>query len=72
MTGYQGPSPTYAEQLIAFTAAMVGNYGVDDSRLESERPHARCGADAATRRPGVGGLARGARAGRTGRRRHAR
>ena len=43
MTGYQETvtDPSYAEQLVAFTAAMVGNYGVDDSRLESERPHAR-------------------------------
>ena len=43
MTGFQETvtDPSYAEQLVAFTAAMVGNYGVDDSRLESERPHAR-------------------------------
>ena len=45
MTGYQETvtDPSYAEQLVAFTAPMVGNYGVDDARLESARPHAaRC------------------------------
>jgi carbamoyl-phosphate synthase small subunit len=43
MTGYQETvtDPSYAEQLVAFTAPMVGNYGVDDARLESARPHAR-------------------------------
>jgi carbamoyl-phosphate synthase small subunit len=43
MTGYQETvtDPSYAEQLVAFTAPMVGNYGVDDGRLESARPHAR-------------------------------
>jgi carbamoyl-phosphate synthase small subunit len=43
MTGYQETvtDPSYAEQLVAFTAPMVGNYGVDDDRLESGRPHAR-------------------------------
>jgi carbamoyl-phosphate synthase small subunit len=43
MTGYQETvtDPSYAEQLVAFTAPMVGNYGVDDDRLESARPHAR-------------------------------
>jgi carbamoyl-phosphate synthase small subunit len=43
MTGYQETvtDPSYAEQLVCFTAPMVGNYGVDDSRLESEAPHAR-------------------------------
>ena len=43
MTGYQETvtDPSYAEQLVAFTAPMVGNYGVDDVRLESARPHAR-------------------------------
>jgi carbamoyl-phosphate synthase small subunit len=43
MTGYQETvtDPSYAEQLVAFTASMVGNYGVDDGRLESDRPHAR-------------------------------
>jgi carbamoyl-phosphate synthase small subunit len=43
MTGYQETvtDPSYAEQLVCFTAPMVGNYGVADSRLESDRPHAR-------------------------------
>ena len=43
MTGYQETvtDPSYAEQLVCFTAPMVGNYGVDDARLESEAPHAR-------------------------------
>jgi len=43
MTGYQETvtDPSYAEQLVCFTAPMVGNYGVDDTRLESEAPHAR-------------------------------
>ncbi len=43
MAGYQEvvTDPSYARQIVTFTAAMVGNYGVDDSRLESERPHAR-------------------------------
>ena len=43
MTGYQETvtDPSYAEQLVTFTAPMVGNYGVDDGRLESARPHAR-------------------------------
>ena len=43
MTGYQETvtDPSYAQQLVCFTAPMVGNYGVDDGRLESEAPHAR-------------------------------
>lgn len=43
MSGYQEivTDPSYAEQLVCFTAAMVGNYGVDDVRLESNGPHAR-------------------------------
>jgi carbamoyl-phosphate synthase small subunit len=43
MTGYQEivTDPSYAEQLVCFTAPMVGNYGVDASRSESARPHAR-------------------------------
>jgi carbamoyl-phosphate synthase small subunit len=43
MTGYQETvtDPSFAEQLVCFTAPMVGNYGVDDARLESEAPHAR-------------------------------
>ena len=43
MTGYQEAvtDPSYAEQLVCFTAPMVGNYGVAGSRDESSRPHAR-------------------------------
>ena len=43
MTGYQETvtDPSYAEQLVCFTAPMVGNYGVDERRLESGSPHAR-------------------------------
>jgi carbamoyl-phosphate synthase small subunit len=43
MTGYQETvtDPSYAEQLVCFTAPMVGNYGVADERGESSRPHAR-------------------------------
>jgi carbamoyl-phosphate synthase small subunit len=43
MTGYQEivTDPSYAEQLVTFTAPMVGNYGVARRRSESARPHAR-------------------------------
>jgi carbamoyl-phosphate synthase small subunit len=43
MTGYQETvtDPSFAEQLVCFTAPMIGNYGVDDARLESAAPHAR-------------------------------
>ncbi len=43
MTGYQEilTDPSYSEQLICFTAPMVGNYGVAGGRSESSRPHAR-------------------------------
>jgi carbamoyl-phosphate synthase small subunit len=43
MTGYQETvtDPSYAEQLVCFTASMVGNYGVADERGESRIPHAR-------------------------------
>ena len=43
MTGYQeiATDPSFAEQLVCFTAPMVGNYGVDRARSESGRPHAR-------------------------------
>lgn len=42
MTGYQETvtDPSYAEQLVCFTAPMVGNYGVAEPRMESEAPHA--------------------------------
>jgi carbamoyl-phosphate synthase small subunit len=43
MTGYQEvvTDPSYAEQIVCFTAAMVGNYGVAADRCEARRPHAR-------------------------------
>jgi len=43
MTGYQEvvTDPSFAEQLVCFTAPMVGNYGVAAGRSESKRPHAR-------------------------------
>ena len=43
MSGYQEvvTDPSYARQIVAFTAPMVGNYGVHNGRLESDRPHAR-------------------------------
>ncbi len=43
MSGYQEvvTDPSYAEQLICFTASMVGNYGVAAGRSESERPYAK-------------------------------
>jgi carbamoyl-phosphate synthase small subunit len=43
MTGYQElvTDPSYAEQLLCFTAPMVGNYGVAPGRSESGRVHAR-------------------------------
>jgi carbamoyl-phosphate synthase small subunit len=43
MTGYQEvvTDPSYAEQIVCFTAAMIGNYGVEAGRCESRRPHVR-------------------------------
>ena len=43
MTGYQEivTDPSFADQLVCFTAPMVGNYGVETTRSESARPHAR-------------------------------
>jgi carbamoyl-phosphate synthase small subunit len=43
MTGYQEvvTDPSYAEQLVCFTAPMVGNYGVAPTRNESRAAHAR-------------------------------
>jgi len=43
MTGYQEvvTDPSFAEQVVCFTAPMVGNYGVEAGRSESGRPHAR-------------------------------
>jgi carbamoyl-phosphate synthase small subunit len=43
MTGYQEvvTDPSFAEQIICFTAPMVGNYGIERERSESGRVHAR-------------------------------
>jgi carbamoyl-phosphate synthase small subunit len=43
MTGYQETvtDPSFAEQLVCFTAPMVGNYGVADGRAESPSAHAK-------------------------------
>jgi carbamoyl-phosphate synthase small subunit len=43
MTGYQElvTDPSYAEQILCFTAPMVGNYGVAESHSESKRIHVR-------------------------------
>jgi len=43
MTGYQETvtDPSFAEQLVCFTAPMVGNYGVADRRAESGAAHAK-------------------------------
>jgi carbamoyl-phosphate synthase small subunit len=42
MTGYQETvtDPSYTGQLVCFTTAMVGNYGVAEERGESRSPHA--------------------------------
>ena len=43
MTGYQEvvTDPSFAEQIVSFTAPMVGNYGVAQGRSESASVHAR-------------------------------
>ena len=43
MTGYQETvtDPSFAEQLVCFTAPMVGNYGVAAGRAESTGAHAK-------------------------------
>jgi carbamoyl-phosphate synthase small subunit len=43
MTGYQElvTDPSYAGQILCFTAPMVGNYGVADGRRESDSAHVR-------------------------------
>ena len=42
MSGYQETvtDPSYVGQIVCFTAPMVGNYGVDESRSQSSRVHA--------------------------------
>ena len=43
MSGYQEAvtDPSFSEQIVCFTASMVGNYGVAESRSESRSVHAR-------------------------------
>ena len=43
MSGYQevATDPSFEGQIVCFTAPMVGNYGVDPSRDESVRAHAK-------------------------------
>ena len=43
MSGYQEAmtDPSYAGQLIAFTYPQIGNYGVSEAAMESDRIHAR-------------------------------
>jgi len=43
MSGYQETvtDPSFAEQLVCFTAPMIGNYGVSDERLESATPQVK-------------------------------
>ncbi len=43
MGGYQEEvsDPSYAGQIITFTYPMIGNYGVSDRAMESDRAHAR-------------------------------
>jgi carbamoyl-phosphate synthase small subunit len=43
MSGYQEAvtDPSFAEQLVCFTAPMVGNYGVAEERSESKKTHAK-------------------------------
>ena len=43
MSGYQEAvtDPSFAEQLVCFTATMIGNYGVAESRSESRKVHAK-------------------------------
>ncbi|HEY2935780.1 MAG TPA: carbamoyl-phosphate synthase domain-containing protein, partial [Gaiellaceae bacterium] len=42
MSGYQETvtDPSYAGQIVCFTAPMVGNYGVAEERSQSDRVHA--------------------------------
>ncbi len=72
--------PSFARQLITFTTAHVGNYGVSEAAMESDRIHA-AGAimraavdydDAPERRAGLAELAARARHPGHRRRRHAR
>ncbi|HZT16620.1 MAG TPA: glutamine-hydrolyzing carbamoyl-phosphate synthase small subunit [Gaiellaceae bacterium] len=42
MSGYQETvtDPSYVGQIVCFTAPMIGNYGVDEARSQSDRVHA--------------------------------
>ena len=73
MTGYQElvTDPSYAGQILCFTAPMVGNYGVAPERSESAAPQVSGGRHARGTRPGVDGLAGRARRRRPDGRRHA-
>jgi carbamoyl-phosphate synthase small subunit len=54
MTGYQEivTDPSFAEQIVCFTAPMIGNYGVADARGESSAVHARAVVMREARGPG--------------------
>ena len=43
MSGYQevATDPSFEGQIVCFTAPMVGNYGVEETRSESKRTHAK-------------------------------
>src|SRR6188508_2509983 len=43
MTGYQEAvtDPSYAGQIVTFTYPLIGNYGVAEAAMESDRIHAR-------------------------------
>ena len=43
MSGYQEAvtDPSYAGQIIVFTYPLIGNYGVAEAHMESDRIHAR-------------------------------
>ncbi len=73
MTGYQEvvTDPSYAEQVVCFTAPMVGNYGVARWRSESVRTHARAVVMREARGPELDRLARRPRARGPVRNRHA-
>ena len=73
MTGYQEvvTDPSYADQIVCFTAAMVGNYGVAPVRSESAAAHARAVVMREARGTGLDGLAPRPRRRRPDRDRHA-
>ena len=43
MSGYQESvsDPSYRGQIIVFTYPLIGNYGVSEAAMESDRVHAR-------------------------------